>query len=70
MKKNKTTPLPEQERMDLPGLGENELERPIKAENRPLEEPKSYEEAIAVAAESVDSGRALEKLNKLVEAAD
>ena len=46
MKKNKTAPLPEQERMDLPGLGENELEHPSKPENRPLEEPKSYEEAI------------------------
>ena len=46
MKKNKTATQPEQERMDLPGLGENELERPMKPENRPLEEPKSYEEAI------------------------
>ena len=46
MKKNKTAPAPEQERMDLPGLGENENERKEKPENRPLEEPKSYEEAI------------------------
>lgn len=46
MKKNKTATQPEQERMDLPGLGENEIERPMKPENRPLEEPKSYEEAI------------------------
>ena len=46
MKKNKTAPTPEQERMDLPGLGENENERKEKPENRPLEEPKSYEEAI------------------------
>lgn len=46
MKKNKTAPTPEQERMDLPGLGENENERPQKPENRPLEEPNSYEEAI------------------------
>ena len=46
MKKNKTAQAPEQEKIDLPGLGENENERPIKPENRPLEEPKSYEEAI------------------------
>ena len=46
MKKNKTAPAPEQERMDLPGLGENENEHKEKPENRPLEEPKSYEEAI------------------------
>ena len=46
MKMKKKAPQPEQERMDLPGLGENELERPMKPENRPLEEPKSYEEAI------------------------
>ena len=47
MKKNKTPPAPEQEKMDLPELGENEneLSRP-KPENRPLEEPASYEEAI------------------------
>ena len=47
MKKNKTPPAPEQEKMDLPGLGENENELPRqKPENRPLEEPSSYEEAI------------------------
>ena len=40
------TPQPEQEKLDLPGLGENENERPVKPENKPLEEPKSYEEAI------------------------
>ena len=47
MKKNKTPPAPEQEKMELPGLGENENELPRqKPENRPLEEPSSYEEAI------------------------
>ena len=46
MKKNKTQTAPEQEKMDLPGLGENENEKTVKPENRPLEEPKSYEEAI------------------------
>ena len=47
MKKNKTPQAPEQEKMDLPGLGENENELPRqKPENRPLEEPSSYEEAI------------------------
>lgn len=47
MKKNKTPPTPEQEKMELPGLGENENEQPRqKPENRPLEEPSSYEEAI------------------------
>ena len=46
MKKNKTQTAPEQEKMELPGLGENENEKPVKPENRPLEEPKSYEEAI------------------------
>lgn len=47
MKKNKTPPAPEQEKMELPGLGENENDLPRqKPENRPLEEPSSYEEAI------------------------
>ena len=46
MKKNKTPITAEQERMELPGLGENENEKIQKPENRPLEEPKSYEEAI------------------------
>lgn len=47
MKQKKTnTSLPEQEKMDLPGVGENENERTSRPENRPLEEPKSYEEAI------------------------
>ena len=47
MKKIKTPPAPEQEKMELPGLGENENELPRqKPENRPLEEPSSYEEAI------------------------
>ena len=45
-KKNKTDNEPEQERLELPGVGENENEKQIKPENRPLEEPKSYEEAI------------------------
>ena len=44
--KPQKTPQPEQEKLDLPGLGENENERPVKPENKPLEEPKSYEEAI------------------------
>ena len=46
MKKNKTPPTPEQEKINLPELGENENERKTNPENRPLEEPKSYEEAI------------------------
>ena len=44
--KQKKSPQPEQQKLDLPGLGENENERNVKPENRPLEEPKSYEEAI------------------------
>ena len=47
MKKNKTPPAPEQEKMDLPDVGENLNDLPRqKPENRPLEEPSSYEEAI------------------------
>ena len=47
MKKNKTPPTPEQEKMDLPDVGENLNDLPRqKPENRPLEEPSSYEEAI------------------------
>ena len=42
----KTATKPEQEKMVLPGLGENENERAQKPDNRPQEEPKSYEEAI------------------------
>jgi len=44
--KKPNSPQPEQEKMTLPGIGENENERALRSENRPLEEPKSYEEAI------------------------
>lgn len=46
MKKNKKTSLPEQEQLDLPGAEPQEQDRAVRPENRPLEEPKSYEEAI------------------------
>ena len=46
MKKNKKETLPEQERLELPGVETQENDRALRPENRPLEEPKSYEEAI------------------------
>lgn len=44
--KSKSPTQPEQERIELPGLEEASSERAVKPENRPLDEPNNYEEAI------------------------
>ena len=46
------------------------MKRCIEQATTVMQNAKSYEEALALAAESVDSGRASEKLNSLVEASN